>query len=94
MVDTLVKIAVGLALENAIYNGQEIQHLTSLYSDPDVERVINLHDELISSKDHLERETAFFLQLGLDTGPFQGAPLGLAGEMREMEHLLYAYLNK
>ena len=38
MVDTLVKIAVGLALENAIYNGQEIQYLTSLYSDPDMER--------------------------------------------------------
>ena len=94
MVDTLVKIAVGLALENAIYNGQEIQRLTSLYSDPDVEGAIKLHDELISSNDHLERETAFFLQLGLDIGPLQGDPLGLAGELREMEHLLYAYLNK
>ena len=94
MVDTLVKIAVGMALENAIYNGQEIQHLTSLYSDPDTERALKLHDELISSNDHLERETAFFLQLGLDIGPLQGDPLGLAGEMREMEHLLYAYLNK
>ena len=94
MVDTLVKIAVGLALENAIYNGQVIQHLASLYSDPDMERALRLHDELISSNDHLERETAFFLQLGLDTGPPQGDPLGLAGEMREMEHLLYAYLNK
>ena len=94
MEDTLVKIAVGLALEKAIYNGQEIQHLTSLYSDPDVERAIKLHDELISSNDHLERETAFFLQLGLDIGPLQGDPLVLAGEMREMEHLLYAYLNK
>ena len=94
MVDTLVKIAVGMALENAIYNGQEIQHLTSLYSDPDMERALKLHDELISSNDHLERETAFFLQLGLDIGPLQGDPLGLAGELREMEHLLYAYLNK
>ena len=94
MVNTLVKIAVGRALENAIYNGQEIQHLTWLYSAPDVERVLELHDELISSNDHLERETAFFLQLGLDIGPLQGDPMGLAGEMREMEHLLYAYLNK
>ena len=94
MVDILVKIAVGLALENAIYNGQEIQRLTSLYSDPDVEGAIKLHDELISSNEHLERETAFFLQLGLDIGPLQGDPLVLAGELREMEHLLYAYLNK
>ena len=94
MVNTLVKIAIGLALENAIYNGQEIRRLTSLYSDPSMERALKLHDQLISSNDHLERETAFFLQLGLDIGPLQGDPLGLVGEMREMEHLLYAYLNK
>ncbi len=94
MEDKLVKIAIGLALENAIYNGQEIRRLTSLYSDPDMERALKLHDQLISSNDHLVRETAFFLQLGLDIGPLQGDPLGLVGEMREMEHLLYAYLNK
>ena len=94
MVSTLTKIAVGLALENAIYNGQEIWRLSQLYSDPNTELVRDLQDELISSNDHLERETAFFLQLGLDIGPLQGDPAGLAGEMREMEHLLYAYLNK
>ena len=94
MEDKLVKIAIGLALENAIYNGQEIRRLTSLYSDPGMERALKLHDQLISSKDHLERETAFFLQLGMDIGPLQGDPLGLVEGMREMEHLLYAYLNK
>lgn len=94
MGERVVKLAVGLALENAIYNGRQIKHLNALYSDPDTERVRELHDELISSNDHLERETAFFLQLGLDIGPLQGDPTGLAGEMREMEHLLYAYLNK
>jgi len=94
MDESLVKIAVGLALENAIYNEQEIQDLTSLFSAPDHEKVLKLHDRLISSEDHQERETAVFLQLGLDIGPLHGDPLGLAEEMREMEHLLYAYLNK
>jgi len=94
MDESLVKIAVGLALENAIYNGQDIQDLTSLFSAPDHEKVLKLHDRLIASEDHSERETAFFLQLSLDIGPLHGDPLGLAGEMRKMEHLLYAYLNK
>ena len=94
MVITIVKIAVGLALENAIYNNQDIQDLTSLFSVPDHKKALLLHDRLIFSNVHQERETAFFLQLGLDIGPLKGDPLVLAGEMREMEHLLYAYLNK
>lgn len=94
MEGSLVKVAVGLALENAIYNKQEIQELASLLSAPDHEKTLMLHDRLIASNDHMERETAFFLQLGLDIGPLEGDPQGLAGEMREMEHLLYAYLNK
>ena len=94
MEETSVKIAVGLALENAIYNKQEIHELASLLSAPDHEKTLMLHDRFISSDDHMDRETAFFLQLGLDLGPLRGDPLGLAGEMREMEHLLYAYLNK
>jgi len=94
MDESLVKIAVGLALENAIYNGQEIQDLTSLLAAPNHEKALKFHDRLVASDDHLERETAFFLQLGLDIGPLQGDPLSLAGEMQKMEHLLYAYLNK
>lgn len=94
MVGALTKIAVGVALENAIYNGQDVQRLIQLYSDPNMVLIRDLHDACISSNDHLERETAIFLQLGLDLGPLQGDPVVLAGEMREMEHLLYAYLNK
>lgn len=90
----LLRMAVGLALESALVHGREAAPLAALYDEPDLARAIQLHDELVESRDHREREAAIWLETGLDLGPLRHDPRGLAKEMREMEVVLGALINR
>jgi hypothetical protein len=87
-------MAAGLALESALVSKMEAAPLAALYDKPDLARAIQLHDELLVSLDHREREAAIWLETGLDLGPLRHDPRGLAEEMREMEVVLGTLLNR
>lgn len=88
MDDRFVRVIVGLALECALTNGRESQQLFSLYSNTDIERLKELHDHLISSNDHYDREVAIWLEPVLGLGPLRNNPRGLVTEIRMMEFIL------
>ncbi len=88
MDDRFVRVIVGLALECALTNGRESQQLFSLYSNTDIERLKELHDYLISSNDHYDREVAIWLEPVLGLGPLRNNPRGLVTEIRMMEFIL------
>ena len=90
----LLRMAAGLALESALVSRMEAAPLAALYDEPDLARAIQLHDELLRSQDHSEREAAIWLETGLDLGPLRHDPSGLAKEMREMEVVLGALINR
>jgi signal transduction histidine kinase len=89
-----LKIAVGLALESAILSRAETGTLVSLYSDPNPQGVWELHDRLMESGDHRERETAIWLETGLEADPMKSDPAGLVVELREMEYVLFAFISR
>jgi len=86
--DKFARIIVGLALECALTNGLESHRLFSLYSNTDIERLKELHDQLISSNDHYDREVAIWLEPAIDLGPFRNNPRGLVTEIKMMEFIL------
>ena len=90
----VTKIAVGLALENALSSSSEIQDLESLYSNPQPVLIQELHDRLIDSPNHWERVIAIWLQLGIDQGPITRDPNTLLVDMRKMEVLLEAFIKQ
>jgi len=90
----LLRMAAGLALESALVSRMEAAPLAALYDEPDLARTIQLHDEMLGSLDHREREAAIWLETGLDLGPLRHDPRGLAEEMREMEVVLGALINR
>ncbi len=89
-----LKIAVGLALESAILSRAETGTLVSLYSDPDPQGVLELHDRLMESGDHRDREAAIWLETGLELDPMKSDPAGLVVELREMEYVLFAFISR
>lgn len=89
-----LKLAVGLALESAILSRAEIGVLVSLYSKPDLRGVWELHDRLIESGHHREREAAIWLETGLESAPMKSDPAGLVRELREMEYVLFAFISR
>ncbi len=89
-----LKIAVGLALESVILSRAETETLASLYSNPDLRRVWELHDSLMKSDDHRDREAAIWLETGLDPTPMKSDPVRLVRELREMEYVLFAFISK
>lgn len=90
----LVKITVGLALQSAIAHGREVETLFALYSEPNLEKAQRLHDKLMMSRSHYDREVAIWLEPLLELGPFKSDPKGLVAEMRKMEFLLYVLINR
>ena len=88
MDDRFLRVIVGLALECALTNGRESQQLFSLYSNTDIERLKELHDYLISSNDHYDREVAIWLEPVIGLGPLRNNPRGLVTEIRMMEFIL------
>jgi len=92
--ERFIKVVVGLALESAIVNRRDTQALMTLYAEPDLEHVRELHDRLIVSDDHLDREAAIWLEPALDLGPVRSDPRRLVVEMREMEFVLYTLIAR
>ncbi|MEM2894216.1 MAG: hypothetical protein QW486_08780 [Candidatus Bathyarchaeia archaeon] len=88
------RFIVGLALESSLVNRCPIQGLQELYLEPVSERVRELHDRLIISERHREREVAIWLEPALDMGPLRYDPTRIVGEMREMEFLLYLLIRR
>ena len=89
MSDRLNKVVVGLALKNELYNKRLNQTLFDLYSRPEIDAIKDLHDRLISSNDHFDREVAFWLELALQQPPVQIDLQDVNAELTEMEVLLY-----
>ncbi len=80
---------MGLALKNELYNKRLNQTLFDLYSHPEIDGIKDLHDFLISSNDHFDREVAFWLELALQQPPVQIDLQDVNTELAEMEVLLY-----
>lgn len=85
----LNKVVVGLALKNELYNKRLNQTLFDIYTHPEIDAIKDLHDRLISSKDHCDREVAFLLELALQQPPAQIDLEDVNTELSEMEVLLY-----
>ena len=94
MEEKFAKVVVGLALESALVLKRDIRTLIALYSGPDLVRVRDLHDQLIESRDHYDRVVAIWLEPMLEFGTLKSDPKGLVKEMREMEFVLYALINR
>ncbi len=88
-----LRIAVGLALESAIVNHVETVDLVSLLSNPDEGRIVELHDSLLESDLHAEREIAIWLQPAVPQSTVASSPAYLAAEMREMETLMFYLIS-
>jgi len=89
------KVAVGLALESALYNGRDDRLLRELYESPSAEKISSAYRLLISSRDHNEREVAFWLELGLSQEPTTFPDKAeLLRQMRQMETILYDLLGR
>ncbi|UCH02179.1 MAG: hypothetical protein JSV20_10335 [Candidatus Bathyarchaeota archaeon] len=83
-----IKIVVGLAIQNEIRNRSFNQKLYNLYTNPDLSAIGALHDQLVLSDNHFDRETAFWLELALDLTPPKINILNTIVELQEMEVLL------
>ena len=88
MENKIYKIVTGLALENDIYNRRFSKTLFDIYSNPKFEAIQSLHDELINSDEHRDREVAFWLEMALQQTPVRINLQDLVVEMKEMEVLL------
>ena len=80
---------MGLALKSELYNKRATPALVALYARPNLDAIEDLHDRLLASPDHVDREVAFWLELALEQPPI---PLDLEDvrtELTEMEVLLY-----
>jgi hypothetical protein len=89
-----LRIAVGLALESAIVNHVESVPLVSLLYNPDEGRIVELHDRLMESELHEEREIAIWLQPAVPQSTIVTSPANLAAEMREMETLMFYLISR
>jgi hypothetical protein len=87
------KLIIGFALESAIVYKKSIGDLENLYESPDQEKIKELHNQLLQSKDHHERAIAVWLEPAIDQGPLRHDPEGLIKEMREMEYLLFNLIS-
>ncbi len=68
--------------------------LLCLYATPDLERLRELHDQLITSPLHHDREIAIWLEPALELGQLDSDPKNLVKEMKEMEFVLHVLLNR
>jgi len=63
--EKVLKVIVGLALENELYSGRDNPRLRSLYSSPSEGRIQSYYRELANSRSSLDRETSFWLETAL-----------------------------
>jgi len=85
----IAKVSIGLALQSAIINDREVETLLDLYTEPNLDETKRLHDKLVVSPSHFDREIAIWLEPLLAHGRLNLDPKKLAKEMNEMEFLLY-----
>lgn len=90
----LLKIIIGLALESALVYRRVPDNLVSLYDEPKIDEIGELHDRLIDSPVHIDREIAIWLELALESGHVESSPNSLIREMREMEMVLHSLINR
>ena len=86
------KVVVGVALKNEMYNRGVNQRLLDLYANPNRDAIKELHDQLLSSQNHFDREAAFWLSLALQAAPLRLDLRDMIHELNEMEVLLYDLL--
>jgi len=89
-----VRFTIGFALQTAIVHNREVESLSALYSAPNLDEAGKLHDRLLVSGNHLDREIAIWLEPLLQFDEQNPNPEGLVTEMREMEFLLYTLINR
>jgi hypothetical protein len=89
------RVAVGLALESILYNGRDDRLLRELYESPSAEKISSAYRRLIASRDHNEREVAFWLELGLSQEPTTFPDkTELLRQIRQIEMVLYDILGR
>ena len=79
------KVIVGLALECELYNRRFNRVLFSLYSNPNLDGIRALHDHLIVSNNHFDREVAFWLEPTLEQIPVKMDSISLVAELQRIE---------
>lgn len=89
-----VKVVVGLALESTLVHRRDTRTLVSLYSHPDMARLRELHNQLMASNIHYDREAAIWLEPALELDPLKSDPRRLVEEMREMEFVLNVLISR
>jgi len=88
-----LKLIVGLALENELYNDHENQQLRKLYSDPDIRQTENYYRRLVSSESSHDREAAFWLENALRQERPESVDMSaLNVRLQQLEAVLYALL--
>jgi len=85
----IARVSIGLALQSAIIHDREVEALLALYTEPNLDETKRLHDRLVVSLSHFDREIAIWLEPLLACGQLNFDPKKLAKEMNEMEFLLY-----
>lgn len=88
----LYKAIIGLALENELYNRRFNKALTDLFSSPNPNKIKALYDRFITSENHFDRETAFWLELALEQKQAQIDVLNIVVRMQEIETMLFDLL--
>ena len=94
MDEQFARVVVGFALQAALASDCSTEALSSLYSQPKVESVRAIHDKLIESNRHCDREVAIWLEPVLDLDPLKADPKALESEMKKMELLLFFLINR
>jgi len=92
--EQFARVVVGFALQAALASDCSTEALSSLYSQPKVESVRAIHDKLIESNRHCDREVAIWLEPVLDLDPLKADPKALESEMKKMELLLFFLINR
>jgi hypothetical protein len=92
--DKLRRIIVGLALESEIYNRRTNTELHSLYLNPGLEVLRELHDRLVASDDPRDREVALWLSLAVEKPPLKVDLQDLVKELEEIEFILLNLLRR
>ncbi|MEM2094079.1 MAG: hypothetical protein QXI32_02130 [Candidatus Bathyarchaeia archaeon] len=88
----MLKLIVGLALENELYNHRENKVLRRLYSEPDLKELKSYHRKLALSEDTRDREVSFWLEHALPQEPSSTNLSNLIIRLRQIEAILYSML--
>lgn len=85
---------MGFALQTALIDDCSVEPLSALYSGPEIQKAKGIHDRLIESNRHCDREVAIWLEPILDLGPLKADPKTLESDIRKMELLLFFLINR